>query len=297
MYNRLPWLTASLTGILFSSSLAPLAQAAEATPADSTFEVATIADIPYYQGKDADEVKHKLDLYLPRGEKDFPVLFFVHGGAWRMGDKNHFGVYRRFGNRLARHGIGVVVPNYRLSPKVKHPAHIQDVARAFAWTSKNIKKYGGRPDALFVSGHSAGGHLAALLATDESYLQAEGLSLKAIKGVVAISGVYCLPKTPLLASVFGNDKSVLTQASPITHARTNAPPFLLLCAETDWPSCGKRCALAFCKALQEKKCPVEFQEIKDRSHVSILLYAYSDHDPTGRAILAFVHKLTAAGKH
>jgi acetyl esterase/lipase len=263
---------------------------------EPTFEVQTFEDIPYNQAKDADEVRHKLDLYLPKGVKDFPVLFFVHGGAWRMGDKGHFGVYRRFGNRIARHGIGVVVPNYRLSPKVKHPTHIQDVAKAFAWTCKNIKKYGGRTDEIFVSGHSAGGHLAALLATDDTYLKAEGLTLKAIKGVIPISGVYRLPETPLLAPVFGEDKTVRTQASPISHARADAPPFLLLCAETDWPSCGKRCALAFCKALQKKKCMADFQEIKDRSHVSILLYAYSDQDPTGQAILKFIRKLCMAVK-
>src|ERR1700746_3277610 len=73
-----------------------LARADQDKAKAKTFEVETIEDIPYYQGKDADPVKHKLDLYLPKGVKDFPVLFFVHGGAWRMGDKAHLGVYRRF---------------------------------------------------------------------------------------------------------------------------------------------------------------------------------------------------------
>src|SRR5438105_4491085 len=83
--------------------------------------VRTLLDIPYYSGKSADPIKHKLDLYLPAGEKEFPVLFFVHGGAWRHGDKNFFGMYRTMGSFWARHGIGAVIVNYRLSPAVMHP--------------------------------------------------------------------------------------------------------------------------------------------------------------------------------
>ncbi len=142
---------------------------------------------------EADQKKHKLDLYLPKGKTDFPVVMFVHGGGWVFGDKNFFGVYEGVGKMFARHGVGAVVTNYRLSPAVQHPEHIKDVARAFAWTHKHIADYGGRPDELFLCGHSAGGHLISLLATDESYLKAEGLSLKDVKGVMPISGVYAIP--------------------------------------------------------------------------------------------------------
>ena len=94
-----------------------------------TYEVEAIKDVSYYAGADRDKVKHNLDLYLPKGLKDYPVLFFVHGGAWSLGDKNDFGVYAAFGSAFAKLGIGVVVTNYRLSPGVKHPEHIKDVAR------------------------------------------------------------------------------------------------------------------------------------------------------------------------
>src|SRR5947207_10326191 len=70
---------------------APLAAEERAT--ERKFEVQSLRDLPYYEGDEADRVKHKLDLFLPRGQKDFPVLFFVHGGAWMHGDKNYFGVY------------------------------------------------------------------------------------------------------------------------------------------------------------------------------------------------------------
>src|SRR5262249_51032891 len=115
-------------------------------PADR-YEVETVLDVPYYEGPDADKIKHRLDLYLPRGRKDFPVLFFVHGGAWSYGDKNSpFGLYKNFARYWASQGVGTVVTNYRLSPGVMHPEHMKDVARAFAWTHKNIQRYHGRAD-------------------------------------------------------------------------------------------------------------------------------------------------------
>ncbi|HKI31232.1 MAG TPA: alpha/beta hydrolase fold domain-containing protein, partial [Gemmataceae bacterium] len=153
------------------------------------FEVKEVKDIAYYEGDDADPKKHKLDLFLPKGQKDFPVLIFVHGGAWVFGDRKMYG---SLGNTFAKNGIGTVVISYRLTPQVQHPGHIEDVARAFAWTHENIGKYGGKADQIFVSGQSAGGHLTALLATNETYLKAHKLSLKDIKGAIPISGVYTI---------------------------------------------------------------------------------------------------------
>src|SRR4029077_10844231 len=147
--------------------------------------------------------------------------------------------YSAIGERFAKQGIGAVVINYRLSPNVKHPEHIKDVARAFAWTSKNIAKQGGRPDQIFVCGHSAGGHLIALLATDESYLKSEGLSRTAIRGVIPISGVYDITfgGINLFETVFGKDEEVRRQASPLYHVEAGLPPFLILYADNDFRSC------------------------------------------------------------
>src|SRR5437660_9187330 len=80
------------------------------------FAVRVIKDVPYYQGPGADRVKHRLDLFLPRGHRDYPVVLFVHGGAWLHGDKSFLGIYGAVGRSLARRGIGVAVTNYRLSP-------------------------------------------------------------------------------------------------------------------------------------------------------------------------------------
>ena len=134
------------------------------------------------------------------------MLVLVHGGAWMIGDKDFYGLYRNVGRALARGGLVVVMPNYRLSPRVRHPEHVKDVARAYAWVRRHIKDYGGDPDDVFLAGHSAGGHLVALLGTDPSYLADPALGLKdadrkALRGVIGISGVYSIPQAEDVAQV------------------------------------------------------------------------------------------------
>jgi acetyl esterase/lipase len=173
-------------------------------PAADALAVEQVRNVRYVQGPRADLLRQRLDLYLPKGRKQFPVLVLVHGGAWVIGDNRCFGLYTSVGEFLASRGIGVVLPNYRLSPWVKHPAHVEDVARAVAWTRANIGKYGGDPERLFLAGHSAGGHLVSLLATDETWLKAEGMTASALRGVITISGVYHIPEGDVKATLGGN---------------------------------------------------------------------------------------------
>jgi acetyl esterase/lipase len=257
-----------------------------------TYEVKVVKDIAYYDGADADKVKHKLDLYLPKDKENYPVLLFVHGGAWVHGDKDFLKLYSSLGTSFAQQGIGVVVTNYRLSPGVKHPEHVKDVARAFAWTYRNIEKYGGRPDAIFVGGHSAGGHLSALLATDETYLKAEGLSIDKIKGVIPISGVYKIPDG-LLTNVFGKDDEARKNAGPMAHVKGGLPPFLILYADGDLPNCDKEPAEAFAKALNDKGTKASTLEIKDSNHFLIILKTAAGKGPAPQAILDFIAAQTA----
>jgi acetyl esterase/lipase len=277
------------------------------------FAVQVVRNVRYCKGADADDAKHRLDLYLPQGHKDFPVLVFVHGGGWSRGDKNELGIYYALGQCFARHGIALVCPNYRLSPAVKHPEHIRDIARAFAWTFRNIARYGGRPSELFIGGHSSGGHLAALLAADDKYLKTEGLTLDDIRGALPISGLFTIPspvdtgaKTgpsaglvkkssyptalgyTLFSAVFGDDPRVRQQASPIAHVRANLPPFLILCGDNDIPFCDRPGAEAFCQALRAKQCDADFCEMSRRNHVSILWNATYDTDPATQAMMSFI---------
>lgn len=117
--------------------------------------------------------KDKLDLYLPEGRPNAPVIVSYYGNQLMGGDKSEDAF---IGRRFASAGFVTAVVNYRLSPAVSHPAHIQDAAASFAWAKRHIAEYGGDPDRVFVIGYSAGGYLAALLATDPRYLAAHKLS-------------------------------------------------------------------------------------------------------------------------
>jgi acetyl esterase/lipase/peroxiredoxin len=259
---------------------------APAVKVGGRFEVEAVKDIAYYDGDGADAKKHKLDLFLPKGQKDFPVLFFIHGGAWVIGDRSWYG---KLGETFAKNGIGTVIISYRLTPQVQHPGHIEDVARAFAWTHNNIGKYGGKADQIFVTGQSAGGHLAALLATNDTYLKAHKLSPKDIKGVIPISGVYViLPGT--MDGIFGKGAEAADSASPLKCVSGNEPPFLILYADKDLPTIDL-VSEAFRAALEKKKVDVSCVKIKGRNHIDIITrLSASEADPATQAMLEFVAK-------
>src|SRR3954469_114228 len=104
-------------------------------PGDLVPTVEARKDITYVEGAPADANKQKLDVYLPKGKTDFPVLVFIHGGTWRSGDRSN---YPALGNRFAKEGIGVVVPSYRLMPGSPHPAQIEDAVAAVDWVIRHI---------------------------------------------------------------------------------------------------------------------------------------------------------------
>ncbi len=179
------------TPLLLSSAL--LACSATAAPADDAPLQETL-DVRYAD----DSALQALDVFAPQKAANRPVVLFVHGGAWMVGDKDTLGLYRGVGRFFARHGAVAVSINYRLSPHVKHPEHVKDVARAFAWTRAHVRDLGGDPDRILLCGHSAGGHLVSLLAADESYLKDPALRLTAedraaLKGVMSVSGIYRIP--------------------------------------------------------------------------------------------------------
>jgi len=250
------------------------------------FEVKTVSNIAYYDGEGADEKKHTLDLYLPAGAEKFPVLMFIHGGGWHMGDKGN----RKpssLGRKLAARGVGAAVINYRLSPAVTHPEHIKDCARALAWVRENIPQYGGDPTRIFVSGQSAGGHLAALLATNEKYLKEVGLSTRNIAGVIAISGVYLVKGN--LFGAFGDDPEAYRDASPMEHVRAGLPPFLIIYAERD-PLSIRALSRAFANKLDLMGDSVRLVEIPDRNHFTILSGVGAENDAVTDIILDFVFR-------
>ena len=258
-----------------------------APPADKVEQFERHANIAYRTDKDADKERHLLDVYAPKGKKDFPVVLFVHGGSWRSGNKN---LYAALGQSLANDGIGCVICNYRLSPAVRHPAHVEDVAKAFAWTCENIGRYGGKKDQVFLCGHSAGGHLVSLLVTDPRYLKAEKHAPSEIKGVATFSGVYeIVPGLTVLEAAFGKDEKVCKLASPLSHVTGKHPPFLIAYADTDFPRLDET-ARHMHEALQKAESPAELVKCKDRNHYTIIIKFVDHADPLNRAFKEFVLK-------
>ncbi|MGQ0551419.1 MAG: alpha/beta hydrolase, partial [Armatimonadota bacterium] len=232
--------------------------------------------VAYVSGSGADPAKHTLDLYRPRRRKDLPVLLFFHGGVWQMGDKEQ---YDHIGTAFARRGILTAVVNYRLTPMVRHPGHVRDAARAVAWVMRHAGEYGGRPDRVFLSGHSAGGHLVTLLLFDPQHLRAENVSADALAGVIPLSGVFDLTKpmddTPeggaavYVHPPFGTDKRTLEAASPIRHLRKTPVPLLVILAGEDYRAMQGQ-SQRFVDAVRKKRLPATFEVIEKRGHFELV---------------------------
>jgi arylformamidase len=127
----------------------------------------------------------KVDIFLARGASDAPVHVYFHGGYWRAQDKMNFAHVAR---TLVAEGICTVIANYDLCPAVTLDGTVESALRAIAWTRRHAREFGGDPDRLTLSGHSAGAHLCAMaLAHDWT---AAGLPADVIKGAVPISGIF-----------------------------------------------------------------------------------------------------------
>lgn len=197
-----------------------------------------------------------------------PVVVFLHGGSWRYGDREG---YRFVGQRLARAGALVLVPDYRKAPGHAFPDFMYDTARAVAWARANAERLGGDPARVFVMGHSAGAHIVALLATDQRYLAAVGLAPRDLAGVVALAGPYdFLPLTdPKLREVFG-EQTDWPASQPINFVNGDEPPFLLLHGRKDrtvWALNSERLQAKLTAAgSQARYVPVD-----GTGHIGILL--------------------------
>jgi acetyl esterase/lipase len=239
-------------------------------------------DITYVEGDAEAAAKHKLDLYLPKDKKNFPVLVFIHGGVWRSGDRS---LYPVLGNRFAKLGIGVAIPSYRLMPKNPHPAQIEDVAAAVAWVYKNIGHFNGDASRLYIAGHSAGGHLVALLALDDSYLKKHDIPISAIKGVAALSGVYDVSRVNGFRDVAARDGSPLHYLRPSVPAK--APPFVITYCQWDYPGLPFQ-AREFEAALRKAFVPAKLIYDPRESHITEIVDIWKDDDPTAKVILDLV---------
>lgn len=173
------------------------------------------------------EVRQRLDVYAPEeAVGPAPVLVFFYGGSWRSGSREN---YRFIGEAFASRGYVVVIPDYRLYPEARFPVFVEDGAKALKWVERNVFQHGGDSQRVFLAGHSAGAHLAALLLFDPGYLAAAGFDRDRIVGFIGLAGPYAFDPLAYESTraVFSTVDSS-DQARPIAFVDKNAPPALLM---------------------------------------------------------------------
>ena len=210
--------------------------------------------------------RQRLDLYVPDElSASATVLLYFYGGSWQSGSKN---IYGALGQVFASAGIITAVADYRLCPQVKYPDFVHDGAAALRFLHEQIGGHGGDPARIFVSGHSAGAYIAALMACDPTYLGAARTEL--IRGALGIAGPYdFLPLyDPVLIDIFGGDRVTATQ--PIKYAGNRAPPMFLAHGTVD-KTIGAGNSRRMAARLRAAGNEVELIEFPGMGHLGLVL--------------------------
>lgn len=208
-----------------------------------------------------------LDLTLPpMPVPDTPLVVFIHGGGWEMGDRGQYAFVAR---RLAALGMAVAVPDYRLWPAARWPDFIEDAARAVAWLRATPDMPRGP---LFVMGHSAGGFIAAALALDPRWLASAGLpgGRGALAGGILLAApISWQPTDEPVVSIFANAPGGRIEAAPDPTTLAGAPPMLLLHGEAD-TIVGALHSRELAAALRANGRPVRLRLYDGVGHIGIM---------------------------
>jgi len=235
--------------------------------------------------KDADYLKTpvakttgspKLNVFVPRSNKykavPMPVLIFVHGGNWNTGSKNTYGF---FGRNFAKKGVVTIIPDYTLSPNADYNDMTKEIAAVIKWTKQNCAQYNGDPNKIFVTGHSAGGHLAALAVMNPKY----EIDPKDISGIILNDGAgldmkYYLENYPPTnnndyIATWTTNPDVWQDASPIYFLNKNTPPFLIYVGDKTYESIkdANERFLTALKPIQSQVKPIHI----NKSHIPMVL--------------------------
>lgn len=212
----------------------------------------------------------KVDVYLPKDKeaKDLPVLIFLHGGGWEFGYKEWMGYMAPAFVDLPAIFVSV---SYRLIPE-RFPAQLDDTIAAIAWVHDNIARHGGDPERLFVGGHSAGAHLAALAVLQRNKLAAAGVPTRAIRGCLPVSGTYKFE----IGALEDRNKHFLKkpedapEASPQSYVEGNRIPFYVTWGDKDLPHVLES-GMPFVEAMKAAGCPIEYKIFEGFDHFDISL--------------------------
>jgi acetyl esterase/lipase len=280
------------------------AQRRATPPSAAENELVRKPDIRYATMEGVEPKFHSLDVYAPKGATNAPVMVMIHGGGFKHGDKSGPSIAGSMMSHFTGHGYVYVAPNYRLSPEqigapgVRHPTHAEDCARALAWVHDNIARHGGDPERIHLMGHSAGGALAGVLATNERFLQAAGKSLKIVRSNVLLDPeFYDIPyiteaKPGAMRGVkhiFGNDPAAWRDASPQHHVAPGKgiPPTLIF--YTGERLGADKLAPALAGALTRAGVPAQAVDTVTLSHGEILSNVGKPGDPM-TALIMRLHK-------
>ena len=220
----------------------------------------------------------QLDVYHPVGASAAPTVVWFHGGGLTGGN-------RSVPSALKGRGIIVVAVDYRLSPKAKAPAYIEDAAAAVAWTFNNIARYGGDTNRIFLSGHSAGGYLASLVTLDRRWLAVHGVDPDRLAGLVPFSGQSITHFAIREERGLGRTRPLIDDLAPVYHVRKDAPPILLISGDRNHELLGRYEESAyFWRMLKEVGHPsVELLELQGYDHGQMA-------DPAFPLLLRFIRQ-------
>ena len=184
-----------------------------------------------------------LNIFRPKHAlNDSDVLIFVHGGNWDSGNKE---LYSILGRNFAKKEIVTVIPDYTLSPDADVKTMTEQIAEAIRWTHDHIDDFGGNPERIFISGHSAGGHLAALATMNPAYLKdssyVKGIILNDAAGLDMYSYLRDNPPTKEnhYLTTWGQDERNWKEASPINYIDEHTPPMMVYVGTKTIPSIFK----------------------------------------------------------
>ena len=209
----------------------------------------------------------KLDVYAPRSLSAVarPVIVFFYGGSWQDGRREE---YLFAAEAFTARGFVVVVPDYRKYPEVHYPVFVQDGARAVAWTVANVARYGGDPSRITLMGHSAGAHIAAMLAYNREFLDAA--SRKAVRAFVGLAGAYDFvpSEEPIREALTFHGGTAA--AMPVRYVTGGEPPSLLLTGDRD-TRVNPENTRSLARRLQQAGSAVEEKHYPDLTHSTLLL--------------------------
>lgn len=248
-------------------------------------------NLPYYQTPPDDYAASHCTVNVKRPTEDnYPVFVYFHGGGLEGGSREEG---YDFTSRMVAEGFGVVSVHYRLHPKTQCPAYLQDAAASIAWTLEHIQDYGGDPKKVFITGHSAGGYLTAMMGLDDRYLAETGHHTSELLGCIPSSGQMLTHFTIRRENGIPMEQPVIDAYAPLHYAHSAKMPMLLIVGGDDMPGRVEENALMYAIRKDTGHADTQLLVIPGRDHCTIHHHWKEADDPVAVGTLAFVRQLIA----